>query len=72
MRITSESLQISPSDTISWEEIKTIRLRNEKLDLVLTDGRTIELTRLLPSTIDLVFRTYEKYLKDHSDKRLRP
>lgn len=65
MRITSENLQISPSDTISWEEIKTIRLRNEKLDLVLTDGRTIELTKLLPSTIDLVFRTYEKYLKDH-------
>lgn len=71
MRITSEKLEISPSDVILWEEVKTIRLLNEKMAIVLSGGRTIELSHLLPSTIDAAFRAYERYLKDHPEKRVR-
>jgi hypothetical protein len=69
MRITNEKLEITPSEIILWEDLKTMRLLNEKLILVLNDNRTIELSHVLPSTVDLAFRTYEKFLSDHPEKR---
>lgn len=69
MKITSDRFEISPSESVSWQDVKTLRLLNEKLALVLNDGRVIELSNLRPSTIDTAFRTYEKYLKDHPEKR---
>lgn len=71
MKITSEKFEISSSESISWEDVKTLRLLNDKLALVLTNGKVIELSHLRPSTIDTAFRLYEKYLKDHPEKRKR-
>ncbi len=71
MRITDDSFEISSSESIPWEDVKTLRLLNEKLALVLNNGRVIELSNLRASTIDTAFRTYERYLKDHPDKRKR-
>lgn len=69
MKITSDRLEISASESISWDEVKTLRLLNNKLALVLNNGRVIELSNLHASTIDTAFRAYERYLKDHPDKR---
>ncbi|MCC5832153.1 MAG: hypothetical protein JJU12_03825 [Chlamydiales bacterium] len=69
MKITNDRIEISGSESIPWEDVKTLRLLNEKLALVLTDGRVIELSNVRASTIDTAFRAYERYLKDHSEKR---
>lgn len=72
MKITNERFEISGTESISWRDVKTVRLINEKLALVLNSGRVIELSNVHPSTIDTVFRAYEKYLKEHPEKeRLR-
>lgn len=70
MRITHEKLEISPSETIYWEDVKTMRLINNKLAFILEDGKEIELKDIRSSTIDLVFRTYETYIKEHPRKRV--
>ncbi len=69
MKITSELFEISPSQTIAWREVKTMRMLNDKLAVVLSDGRIIEVPHLRPPTIDLAFRSYENYLRDHPDHR---
>jgi hypothetical protein len=71
MKISDDRFEISNSESIPWEDVKTLRLLNEKLAFELTDGRTVELSNLRPSTIDTAFRTYERYLKDHPEKRKR-
>jgi hypothetical protein len=71
MKITDDRFEISSSESIPWEDVKTLRLLNEKLALVLNDGRIIELSNLRSSTIDMAFRAYERYLKDHPEKRKR-
>ncbi len=71
MKITSDRFEISSSESVSWKDVKTLRLNNGKLALALSDGRVIELSDVRPSTIDTAFRTYEKYLKDHPEKRKR-
>ena len=71
MKITSDKFEISASQSFSWEDIKTLRLLNEKLAVVLKDGRVIELSHLRPGTIDMAFRFYEKYLHEHPEKRNR-
>ena len=67
MKITSELFEISPSETIAWRDVKTMRMLNDKLAVVLSDGRTIEVPHLRPPTIDLAFRSYENYLRDHPE-----
>lgn len=71
MRITNEKIEISPSESIYWNDVKTLRLLNEKLAFVLEDGRILEFSNLRASTIDTAFRTYDKYLKDHPEKKKR-
>lgn len=68
MRITKEKIEISPSETIFWDEVKTMRLSNNKLAFLLQDNRVVELNDVRNSTIDLVFRTYETYLQKHHKK----
>jgi hypothetical protein len=65
MKINSERIEVGPNEFIDFKDIKTMRLLNDKLALILRSGRVVEISRLRPSTIDLVFRTYENYLKDH-------
>ena len=73
MKITHDKLELSSSESIPWEDIKTLRLLNNKLALVLTNDQVIELTNLLPSKIDSAFRAYDKFLKEHPDRnRKRP
>jgi hypothetical protein len=69
MKITSELFEISPTDQISWCDIKTMRMHNDTLAVALSNGRIIEISHLRPSTIDLVFRTYETYLRNHPDMK---
>lgn len=71
MKITSELFEISPSDRISWRDIKTMRMHNDTLAVVLSNGRIIEIPHLRPPTIDLAFRTYETYLRNHPDMKER-
>lgn len=67
MKITSEFFEISPSETIAWRDVKTMRMLNDKLAVVLSDGRIIEVPHLRPPTIDLAFRSYENYIRIHPD-----
>ena len=69
MKITGEKFEISPSESVPWEDVKTLRLLNDKLALVLNNDRVIELSNLRPTTIDSAFRAYDRYLKDHPEKR---
>lgn len=68
MKITNEKIEISESESIPWREIETLKILNDKLSVFLSNGRVIELSHLHPSTIDMAFRTYEKYLNDHPHK----
>lgn len=65
MKITSELFEITPSQTIAWRDVKTMRMLNDKLAVVLSDGRIVEVPHLRPTTIDLAFRSYETYLRAH-------
>lgn len=67
MRITSQKFEISPSELIYWEDIKAMRLINEKLAIILNNGRVIELSNMHPHTIDNAFRAYERYIKEHPE-----
>lgn len=69
MKITSESFEINNSESIFWKDVKTLRLLNDKLAFVLNNGQVIELDHLRPSTIDLAFKSYEKYLQKHPERR---
>ncbi len=69
MKITNKKLEISSNEEVAWDDVESLRLLNNKLALVLSDKRVIELTNLRPSTIDSAFRAYEGYLKEHPEKR---
>lgn len=69
MRITNESFEISESVIISWGDVKALKLLNDKLALVLSNRRVIELDHLRPSTIDSAFRAFQHYRKDHPEKK---
>ncbi len=71
MKITSDKFEISSNESIAWQDVKTLRLSNDKLALVLENGKVIEVSNLRPSTIDTAFRAYEKYIKEHPEKRKR-
>ncbi len=71
MKITGEKIEISRSESVSWKDVKQLRLLNNKLALVLVSGRVIEVENLRPTTIDTAFRLYESYLKEHPEKRQR-
>jgi hypothetical protein len=68
MRINAERIEISPSEVIFWEEVKSMKLLNKKLAIELASGRVVEVGNLLPSSIDLAFRTYEHWLSEHLKK----
>ena len=72
MKITSEKMEITASESIRWEDVQTMRLLNDKLALVLNDNQVIEIDHLRPSTVDAAFRAYESYLKEHPEKRPSP
>lgn len=69
MKITNDFFEINPNQSIFWKDVKTLRLLNDKLAVVLNNDQVIELPELRQSTIDLAFRSYEKYLHDHPEKR---
>lgn len=71
MRFTGERIELSENEVIRWEEVKTLRLSNNKLALVLEDGRVIELENLRPNLVDQAFLAYEKYLKHHPKRQRR-
>lgn len=69
MKITDEKLEISQSTSIEWKDVDNMRLSNDKLCLVLSSGKVIELDHIRPTTIDAAFRAYEHFLKEHPEKR---
>lgn len=69
MKINDDGFAISNSESIPWEDVKALRILNDKFVMVLNSGRIIELEHLRPSTIDTAFRSYERYLKSHPEKR---
>ena len=71
MKITSDWLQITDSESIKWEDVKRMRMLNEKLALVLRSNKTIELSGLRPNQIDSAFKAFETYLRHHPEKRER-
>jgi len=71
MKFTSDNVQISSDESILWEDVKTLRLINDRLDLVLKDGNVVHFSSLQPFMIDKAFRLYERYLRDHPDTSKR-
>ena len=69
MKITSNKLVVSDTESIEWEDVDNLRLSNNQLCLVLSSGKTIKVKDVHPSTADQAFRVYEAYLKDHPEKR---
>lgn|GEM_PF-3099032 len=69
MKITSEVIEIEPTNIIYWADIKTVRLLNDRLILVLSDNNTVELMDLTPLTVDRLFRQYERYLMTQTPTR---
>lgn len=72
MKITNELFEISPLQTIAWSDVKSMRMLNDKLAFVLSDGKIVEIPHLRPATIDLAFRSYENYLREHPEPHQQP
>jgi|GEM_PF-4641162 len=62
MQVNSDNIVIN-NESISWGDVKNIRLSNEKLFFVLLGGKVLEVDNLNPSIVDAAFRAYESYLK---------
>lgn len=71
MKITHESLEISESEVIAWADVEALKLLNDKLALVLSNKRVIEIDHMRPATIDSAFRAFQLWRKDHPDKPKR-
>jgi predicted ATPase len=65
MKINKDNIQISDKETVSWEEVKTLKSHDSELYLVLTSGKVLKVPAERPTTIDAAFRAYESYVKDH-------
>ena len=59
MRITAETIEITPDEMINWDDVKTLRLLNDKLAFVLKSGQIVGVGPSYPWTIDEAFRHYE-------------
>jgi hypothetical protein len=70
MKITQDFLEIDAHLAISWGDVKSLLVLNDQLTIVLRNGKTIQLEHLYPWTLDLAFRNFEKYLKDHPHRRV--
>lgn len=71
MKVTKEKFEISPHESISWADVKTMRVSGGKLALVLNSGRTVELGKLHPSLIDWAFRAFDGYLSSQGSEESR-
>lgn len=69
MKIKEDSILISDNNEVFWKDVKRIRLINNKLALILHDETEVELPNLRPDLIDQTFLTYERYLKNKTQKR---
>jgi hypothetical protein len=65
MKITNRSFELPNGEEVDWSHVKSIRILNNKLAITLSSRKVIHLENLRPSTIDLLFRTYEAYLREH-------
>ncbi len=71
MKITQDFFEISAHEAISWEDVKSLLLLNDRLEIVLRNGKRVHLDHLYPWTIELAFRNFEGYLKHHPKKKSR-
>ncbi|MCH9609252.1 MAG: hypothetical protein S4CHLAM45_14550 [Chlamydiales bacterium] len=71
MKITNEKLEINEQQQIYWDDVKTLKLINDKLELVLSTGKVIEIDHLRPSTVDSAFRAYQHHCKKHPPQKRR-
>ncbi|MFZ0564973.1 MAG: hypothetical protein WAM28_02110 [Chlamydiales bacterium] len=71
MKFTEEGIEISSSKYVLWQDVKTLRILNNKLVFVFTNNQVMELSNLHPRVIDSMFRAYEKFLKNHPSKAVR-
>ena len=69
MKITDDHIILSESEEISWGEVQRVRAAGNKLGIVLNTGKTIEISNLAPTTVDLAFRTYEDYVRHQKPRR---
>lgn len=65
MKISYDKIEFGEKDVIFWKNVKTIRLLNDKLAFIMNDGSIKELDHVRATTIDLVFRSYENFLRGH-------
>lgn len=62
MKITSDSIELSPQQSISWQKVRKLRQINEVLSLILTNHKVINLENLSRDEIDRVFKCYNEYV----------
>jgi hypothetical protein len=69
MKVNKNNIQISEKETISWEEVETLKTHDSELYLILSSGKVLKVPAERPTTIDAAFRAYESYIKNHPHKK---
>lgn len=66
MKISDEGVIIN-QESVTWSEVSSLRLLNQKLSVKLKNGnvREFEISHVLPTQIDQLFRAFEVYLRSN-------
>src|SRR5262245_28614291 len=67
MKINSQILSIPPHILTSWENVSGLYIQDEKLFIVLNNGKTVSIENLSSNTIQTVYRTYESFLEKRAN-----
>ncbi|MCE5316176.1 MAG: hypothetical protein LLG04_02280 [Parachlamydia sp.] len=63
MKINSKVLNIPPFISTSWDKIASLHMKGPTLAVVLSNGETILVPGLAPSTVELIFAAHANYLE---------
>ena len=69
MEIFENYIRLSPKQSVDWNEVDTLKLANEDLLLILSNGQVIKLSNQRPTTVDAAFRAFESYKAHHRSSK---
>lgn len=72
MKINSKIINIPPFISTSWENIASLHMKGAVLAVVLSNGDTIHVPGLAPSTVELIFAAHAAYLEEATHQKQMP
>lgn len=72
MKINSKVLNIPPFISTSWDKIASLHMKGSTLAIVLSNGETVQVPGLPPTTVELIFAAHAAYLEEATAPEQRP